>query len=420
MCSELLRIPVEIGGVPILGFGVLAALWLLGWGVVMGRHAVRRGVDGDFWAYAQPAAIGLVVLLLAPRFAPAGVPIRGYGVMLLIGISVGVAMAVHRAQRHGIAADTIFGLAFWLFVAGIVGARAFFVIEYWETRFARRPAIDTLVDVLRFTEGGLVVYGSVIGGLAAFVVYCLRLKLPVRGMADLVAPCFLAGLAIGRIGCLLNGCCYGGQTDAPWAVTFPPDSPPYMDQLVHGELHGLRIEEAPTGVVTRVGGEVRRVESISGQPVANLNDVAEVLGAAAYAGQPVTVRLADGQTIEAPPTTRQRSLPVHPTQVYSSVNAALLAWLLWSWFPSRRRDGEVALLLFTLYPISRFLLEAIRTDEQAIFGTGLSISQNVSLVVLVLAAVGWALLLRTPPGRSLVERPLAPGDSARTTPASAA
>lgn len=446
MCSELLRIPVELGGVPILGFGVLAALWLLGWGVVMGWHALRRGVDGEFWAYAQPAVIGALVLIFAPRFAPQGVPIRGYGVMLLIAISVGVAMAVHRAQRHGISSDTIFGLAFWLFVAGIAGARAFFVIEYWEPRFSGLSAWEMLVGVLQFTEGGLVVYGSVIGGLAAFLVYCWRNKLPVRGMADLVAPCFLAGLAIGRIGCLLNGCCYGGQSDAPWAVTFPPDSPPYMDQLIHGELHGLDLFEGDDHFVRlrRPDQPDTAVEAINGEPVVSsagephvwveydagqttrrvavpsVERIAARLTTAYKTNSPVTLRLAGGEVVEAPAATRTRSLPVHPTQVYSSINAALLAWFLWSWFHRRRRDGEVALLMFTLYPISRFVLEIIRTDEQAIFGTGLSISQNVSLIVLVLAAVAWVALLRTPPGRHLREQPLPAAQAGRTAPASAA
>ena len=79
-------------------------------------------------------------------------------------------------------------------------------------------------------------------------------------MADLVAPSMAIGLAFGRIGCLLNGCCYGGQTDWPWHVTFPKFSsryeaakprlqrfsPPYADQASRGEMHGFRLERART------------------------------------------------------------------------------------------------------------------------------------------------------------------------------
>lgn len=404
MLSELFRIPVEVGGVPILGAGVLLALWVLGFGALVAWHATKRGVDGEFWAFMQPLVVGAVVLLFAPRFAPQGVPIRGYGVMLLAAISVSLAMAVHRARRHGVAPDTIFALAFWLFIAGIAGARAFFVIEYWEERYAGRPLGETIVDVLQFTEGGLVVYGSVIGGLVAFIWFMRRNRLPLFGMADIIAPCFMAGLAIGRIGCLLNGCCYGGQCDLPWAVTFPVESPPFMDQLVHGELHGVRLVERD-GVQIVEGDTAKEVTSINGEPIASLEDAAHVLGEAYAYAKPVELKLADGSVVERPAATRPRSLPIHPTQLYSTIDAGLTAWLLWAWFPHRRRDGEVALLMFTIYPVTRFLTEAIRTDEPAIFGTGLSISQNVSLIVLTLAAVGWVWLLRTPPGRRLREVP---------------
>ncbi len=404
MLSELFRIPVEAGGVPILGAGVLLALWVVGFGAAMAWHASRKGVDGEFWAYAQPLVVGAIVLLFAPRFAPEGVPIRGYGVMLLVAIGVGMAMAVHRARRHGIAPDTVFALAFWLFVAGIAGARAFFVIEYWDERYAGRPLGETIIDVLRFTEGGLVVYGSLIGGFLAFVWFVRRHQLPLLGMADILAPCVLAGMAIGRIGCLLNGCCYGGVCDLPWAVTFPADSPPFMDQLVHGELHGVRLVESD-GVQLVNSGAAKKVVTINGEWVASLNDAAQVLSEAYTKSEPVEFQLADGSLVERPAATRARSLPIHPTQLYSTIDAGLAAWLLWAWFPHRRRDGEVVLLMFTIYPVTRFLIEAIRTDEAAIFGTGLSISQNVSLIVLALAAVGWVLLLRTPPGRRLREVP---------------
>ncbi|QDT70542.1 Prolipoprotein diacylglyceryl transferase [Planctomycetes bacterium MalM25] len=414
MRSELFRIPVELGGVPILGFGLLLALWLIGFGAVLAWRAAKHGVDGEFWGYLQPAVIGGLVIAFAPRLAPAGVPIRGYGVMLLIAISTGVAMAVHRARRHGIGPDTILGLVFWLFVAGIAGARAFFVIEYWDVRFAGLPPAQALWEVLKFTEGGLVVYGSVIGGLVAFVIYVRRHGLPMLAMADILAPCFLAGLAIGRLGCLLNGCCYGGQCDLPWAVTFPVDSPPFMDQLAHGELHGVKLLEGEEGLLLADGEGSQRLVGLNGYAPRSLQDAAALFGEAYGAGEPVTLRLADGETRELPAATRTRSLPVHPTQVYSAINAALMAWLLWVGFPHRRRDGEVALLLFTLYPISRFLLEIIRTDEDAIFGTGLSISQNVSLIAFALAMAGWWWLLRTPPGSRLEEIPYSEPDPART------
>ena len=90
------------------------------------------------------------------------------------------------------------------------------------------------------------------------------------------------------------------------------------------------------------------------------------------------------------------SLPVHPAQLYSAITAALIGWLLWSYYPFRRRDGQVVALMLMLYPISRFLEEIIRTDEPAVFGTGLSISQNISLAVFVAGIGLWFYLSKQP------------------------
>ena len=87
---------------------------------------------------------------------------------------------------------------------------------------------------------------------------------------------------------------------------------------------------------------------------------------------------------------------VHPAQLYSAIDAGLLAWLLWSFYPFRRRDGEVVALMMTIHPITRFLLEIIRIDEPAVFGTGLSISQNISVAFLICAAGLWWYLSRQP------------------------
>ena len=105
--------------------------------------------------------------------------------------------------------------------------------------------------------------------------------------------------------------------------------------------------------------------------------------------------LSDGRTIEIPAITMPAlSRPVHPTQLYSAIDAGLLGWLLWALYPLRRRDGESIALLLTIHPITRFLLEIIRTDEPAVAGTGMTISQNVSLVLLVCGAALWRYLSR--------------------------
>ena len=71
-----------------------------------------------------------------------------------------------------------------------------------------------------------------------------------------------------------------------------------------------------------------------------------------------------------------RSLPVHPTQLYSTIDALILCFLLLAFDPFRRRDGALTALMMTIEPITRFLIEGIRTDEAAIWGTPFTISQK--------------------------------------------
>ncbi len=99
--------------------------------------------------------------------------------------------------------------------------------------------------MIKINEGGLVVYGSLIGGGVAMVIFVRKYGLPFLALGDLIMPSLLLGLAIGRIGCFLNGCCYGGLCDLPWAVRFPAadtpsrDSPPHIQQVKLGQVYGI-------------------------------------------------------------------------------------------------------------------------------------------------------------------------------------
>lgn len=206
------------------------------------------------------------------------------------------------------------------------------------------------------------------------------------------------GLALGRIGCFLNGCCYGGPSDVPWHLTFPKYSssyevrqsadaqrfsPPYADQASRGEMYGFRIEANDKGatVVKRVDANSPAesaglhtddaVVEINGTPIGNADIAKARLFEIFLSNAPLQLKLQSGQAVIIPAVTPpERSRPVHPAQLYSAIDAALLCWLCWAYFPFRRRDGEVIALLLTIHPVSRFLLEMIRTDEPAVFGTG--------------------------------------------------
>lgn len=422
MCAELLRIPVEFRGIPIFGFGLLLVLWLAGaaWAAYRNKRQGRSIAEG--WL---SVAFGAAAIILLPRFFPDGFPLRGYGLMLLTGSVTGLAMAIYRGRQNGIEPERILSLAMAMFICGIAGARLFYVIEYWESRILQPTVWATLKEALSYTEGGLVVYGSLIGAAAAFLWFCARCKLPPLALADLIAPSLVAGLAFGRIGCLLNGCCYGGETDAPYGVTFPrwsitpaegrsgQLSGAYLEQYGGGAWIGLRMTAGPTPKALPVVAEVvpnspaaeaglqpgMKVVGVNGlradDPAFSAALVEALLSDALRTGGPLTLTTAAGKTHridpgEPPP----RSRPVHATQIYSSINAALLAWVLWSLYPLRRTDGQVTAVMLTAYPIARYLLEEIRIDESPVFGTGLSISQNISLVLLAGAALLWIWLCR--------------------------
>jgi phosphatidylglycerol:prolipoprotein diacylglycerol transferase len=338
MQSTLFHIPAHIGSLPLFGWGLLLALWAVGGGGVLAWTAAREGISRALAALGMPlAAAGAFILWGLPALDDgAGVPIRGYGVMLLVAAAAGTWLSVRRGRAVGIDADTILALGMEIFLWGLVGARLFYVLEYHEQFFAADRSLPAaLAQVLNIAQGGLVVFGSLPTAAVAAWLFARRRGLDILQLADVIAPGLLVGLALGRLGCFLNGCCYGGPCDLPWAVRFPPDSPPWLDQAARGLL------PAPA----------------PGQP--------------------------------AP-----WSLPVHPAQIYAAIDAALLAALAIAFTPVARRRGAVFALVLTLHPISRMLLEAIRIDEPPALGTALSISQLVSLVLLALAAALWWWIAR--------------------------
>ena len=120
---------------------------------------------------------------------------------------------------------------------------------------------------------------------------------------------------------------------------------------------------------------------------------------------------------DAPPA---RSAPIHPAQLYAAIDAGLLALVLWNFFPYRRRDGEVFALMLTIHPISRFLLEMVRSDEPGQFGTQLTISQWLSIAFLAAAAVLWWYIERQPRGSVLPFREESAGHPADAATAASA
>jgi phosphatidylglycerol---prolipoprotein diacylglyceryl transferase len=252
-----------------------------------------------------------------------GLPIYGYGLMLFLGFVCCTWWACRRARREGIESDNMLDLALWAFVGGIVGARVFYVIQ--KGLIQQTGEIRSLLDVFAIWQGGLVYYGGLIGGVTGFFWLVHRRRWNKWQYLDLIVPPVALGLAFGRAGCFLNGCCYGDYCQLPWAITFPGPS------------------------------------------------AAQPMGSIPYASQVWAGWISHGSAM----------LHLHPTQLYSLLNAVLLAALAAAFYRVRRRDGETTAYLLIVYPITRFLLEVVRNDEGGIAFTGLTISQNASLLVCV-------------------------------------
>jgi len=148
-------------------------------------------------------------------------PIHWYGVMVALGFLAGLWTASRRGLSAGVAAEKIIDLGPWLIIGAILGARTLYVISYWREQFAG----GAFSEIFMVWKGGLVFYGGLIGATLSGILYIRRKKLPLWKVADIIAPSIALGYVFGRIGCLLNGCCYGRACDLPWAIHFPEGSP---------------------------------------------------------------------------------------------------------------------------------------------------------------------------------------------------
>lgn len=155
--------------------------------------------------------------------------VHWYGVMIALAFLAGLWTATRRARRVNIPGERIADLVFWIMIAGMIGARTVYVTTYW-SEFARQP----FTEIFMIQHGGLVYYGSVIGAAIAYFIYIRWKRLPGWKIADIIAPSIALGNAFGRIGCLLNGCCYGRVCQLPWAVRFPNQSAAWLQQFQQG------------------------------------------------------------------------------------------------------------------------------------------------------------------------------------------
>lgn len=144
--------------------------------------------------------------------------IRSYGLLLAIAFLVGTWLSLREARRLSLDSDRLVTVILVVLVSSVIGARALYVLEHVQG-FRREWG-----SALAIWQGGLTLYGGVVAGTVAGLLAARQLGLPMWTVADAMTPAFALGTVFGRIGCFLNGCCYGVPTQLPWGVVFPSDS----------------------------------------------------------------------------------------------------------------------------------------------------------------------------------------------------
>lgn len=141
---------------------------------------------------------------------------HAFGMMIALGVLASLVLMKKRARQTGFpGSEEVFDFVFVILLSGFLGARLYYVLQHFSS-YAASP-----LKVFALWEGGLVFYGGLIGALLGFYLYLRRKKIPFLKGMDFILPFVALTQAFGRIGCFLNGCCYGKICDLPWAVKFP-------------------------------------------------------------------------------------------------------------------------------------------------------------------------------------------------------
>jgi len=163
------------------------------------------------------------------QIGPLSIP--SYGLMLVISFLVAIWLVRRTARKFNIPPLIIESLAFYVMLGVILGGRILDIAFHWS------QYQNDLLGIIRIWEGGMMFFGGFIGGFIAAVLCLKKQKIPILLIADLIAPAVALGEFFTRLGCFLNGCCFGTPSTLPWAIQFPPQciagSSPVGEQHLH-------------------------------------------------------------------------------------------------------------------------------------------------------------------------------------------
>lgn len=142
-----------------------------------------------------------------------------FGLMVVLGFALGTYLAARLARERGLDGEAFLDGAVIILFAAIAGARLLFVA------LNSRQYAGQLLEMAALWRGGMSFHGGAAAGILAGILFMRARKQPVLALADAAAPGLALGYAFGRIGCFLNGCCYGGPTTLPWGMHFPGTDP---------------------------------------------------------------------------------------------------------------------------------------------------------------------------------------------------